>query len=113
MAAKRDPHRDFRAADLQEQPTKPVESRADFSHGCFVGFDEDGGSAAKIAASGASRRHSERQRAEQSNFGSRAAVLRTREGTRFSSPSEDEVGGCQARSARNERQRAKQSNTVG
>jgi hypothetical protein len=56
VAAKRDPHRDFRAADLQEQPTKPVESRADFSHGCFVGFDEDGGSPAKIAASGASRR---------------------------------------------------------
>jgi hypothetical protein len=34
--------------------------------------------------------------------GSRAAVLRRREGTRFSSPSDDEVGGCHARSARSE-----------
>ena len=30
--------------------------------------------------------------------GSRAAVLRRREGTRFSSPSDDEVGGFRARS---------------
>jgi hypothetical protein len=29
-------------------------------------------------------------------------VLRRREGTRFSSPSDDEVGGCHARSARSE-----------
>jgi hypothetical protein len=36
-------------------------------------------------------------------IGSRAAVLRRREGTRFSSPSDDEVGGYTARSARSER----------
>ena len=35
-------------------------------------------------------------------LGSRAAVLRRKEGKRFSSPSDDEVGGCQARSARSE-----------
>jgi putative flippase GtrA len=38
-----------------------------------------------------------------SRYGSRAAVVRRREGTRFSSPSDDEVGGHQARSARSER----------
>src|SRR5215213_4820589 len=54
---------------------------------------------------------SERQRAEQSNTGSRAAVLRRREATRFSSLSDDEVSGYKARSARSERQRAEQSNT--
>jgi hypothetical protein len=43
-------------------------------------------------------------------FGSRAAVLRRSEGTRFSSPNDDEVGGCQARSARSEPKRAEQSN---
>jgi len=42
--------------------------------------------------------------------GSRAAVLRRSEGTRFLSPSDDEVGGNPARSARSERQRAEQSN---
>jgi len=36
-------------------------------------------------------------------YGSRVAVLRRNEGTRFSSRSDDEVGGCQARSARSER----------
>jgi hypothetical protein len=36
-------------------------------------------------------------------YGSRAAVLRRNEGTRFSYRSDDEVGGCQARSARSER----------
>jgi hypothetical protein len=35
-------------------------------------------------------------------LGSRAAVLRRREGTCFSSPSDDEVGGYNARSARSE-----------
>jgi hypothetical protein len=40
---------------------------------------------------------------EQSHTGSRAAVLRRREGTCFSSSSDDEVGGCQARSAWSER----------
>jgi apolipoprotein N-acyltransferase len=45
-----------------------------------------------------------RSRAEQKqpNIGSRGAVLRRREGTRFSSPSDDEVGGHKARSARSE-----------
>ncbi len=43
-------------------------------------------------------------------YGSRAAVLRRNEGTRFSSPSDDEEGGWLARSARSERQRAEQSN---
>jgi hypothetical protein len=38
-----------------------------------------------------------------SRYGSRAAVVRRREGTRFSSRSDDEVGGHQARSARSER----------
>ena len=42
-------------------------------------------------------------------LGSRAAVLRRSEGTCFSSPSDDEVGGYRARSARSERQRAEQS----
>jgi hypothetical protein len=45
---------DDRAADLQEEPTKPNQSRAD-SRMHFVGFDEDGGSSANIAASAASR----------------------------------------------------------
>jgi len=36
-------------------------------------------------------------------FGSRAVVLRRSEGTRFSSRSDDEVGGYEARSARSER----------
>jgi hypothetical protein len=36
-------------------------------------------------------------------FGSRAVVLRRSEGTRFSSRSDDEVGGYKARSARSER----------
>jgi hypothetical protein len=42
------------------------------------------------------------------NTGSRAAVLRRSEGTRFSSPSDDEVGGDKARSARSEQKRAEQ-----
>ena len=37
------------------------------------------------------------------------AVLRRNEGTRFSSPSDDEVGGYPARSAQSERKRAEQS----
>jgi hypothetical protein len=45
------------------------------------------------------------------NTGSRAAVLRRSEGTRFSSPSDDEVGGYKARSARSESQRAEQSSS--
>jgi hypothetical protein len=45
--------RDVRAADLQEKPTK-LENRTDPPTRCFVGFDEDGGSTANIAASGAS-----------------------------------------------------------
>jgi hypothetical protein len=58
-------------------------------------------------------RQTKRQRVEQSNNGSRGAVPRRREGTRFSSPNDNEVGGPKARSARNERQRVEQSNTVG
>jgi hypothetical protein len=46
--------RDVRAADLQEEPTKRVETRADLRHDRFVGFDEDGGSTANIAANGVS-----------------------------------------------------------
>jgi hypothetical protein len=45
-------------------------------------------------------------------LGSRAAVLRRNEPTRFSSASDDEVGGYKARSARSERKRAEQSNVV-
>jgi hypothetical protein len=41
------------AADLQEKPTKPVEAELSYRHSCFVGFDEDGGCHANIAASGA------------------------------------------------------------
>ena len=41
-------------------------------------------------------------RARQSNPGSRGAVLRRRESTRFSSASDDEVGGFRARSAPSE-----------
>jgi hypothetical protein len=36
------------------------------------------------------------ERSEQLNTGSRAAVLRRSEGTRFSSASDDEVGGMQS-----------------
>jgi hypothetical protein len=42
-------------------------------------------------------------RSQRSRYGSRAAVLRRNEGTRFSSRSDDEVGGYLARSARSER----------
>jgi hypothetical protein len=46
--------RDVRAADLQEEPSA---SRTGLllGHDRFVGSDEDGGSPANIAASGASR----------------------------------------------------------
>jgi hypothetical protein len=47
--------RDVRAADLQEEPTKRLENRElTLRHNRFVGSDEDGGSPANIAASGAS-----------------------------------------------------------
>jgi hypothetical protein len=46
--------RDVRAADLQEKPTKRFENGGVRRHDRFVGFDEDGGSQANIAASGAS-----------------------------------------------------------
>jgi hypothetical protein len=46
--------RDVRAADLQEEPTKRLENGAILRHNRFVGSDEDGGSPANIAASGAS-----------------------------------------------------------
>jgi hypothetical protein len=35
--------RDVRAADLQEEPTKPVKNRAHSPTSRFVGSDEDGG----------------------------------------------------------------------
>jgi hypothetical protein len=55
VASKRDPRgRDVRAADLQEKPTKRVRLRRSFRDSRFVGFDEDGGSPANIAVSGAS-----------------------------------------------------------
>jgi hypothetical protein len=46
--------RDVRAADLQEKPTKRVEDGGNSPEQRFVGCDEDGGSRANIAASGAS-----------------------------------------------------------
>ena len=49
----------------------------------FVGFDEDGGFPANIAASGASHVTERAERAEQSNTGSRAAVVRRSEQTRI------------------------------
>jgi phosphatidylserine/phosphatidylglycerophosphate/cardiolipin synthase-like enzyme len=53
----------------------------------------------------------ERVRIRSFNTGSRAAVLRRSEGTRFSSPSDDEAGGNKARSARSER--SEWSNQIG
>ncbi len=38
--------RDVRAADVQEEPTKCVEKRANSRHSRLVGSDEDGGSPA-------------------------------------------------------------------
>jgi hypothetical protein len=46
--------RDLRAADLQEKPTKRLSNGVMDRSVCFVGFDEDGGFPANIAASGAS-----------------------------------------------------------
>jgi hypothetical protein len=47
--------RDVRAADLQEEPTKRFETaELIVQDSRFVGFDEDGGFTANIAASGAS-----------------------------------------------------------
>jgi hypothetical protein len=54
--------RDVCAADLQEERTKPVEDRAVFVDGRFVGSDEDGVSPAYIERA---IRHSERS--ERSN----------------------------------------------
>jgi hypothetical protein len=51
----RDPRgRDVRAADLQEKPTKCLGMEKTFRGSRFVGFDEDGGYPANIAASAAS-----------------------------------------------------------
>jgi hypothetical protein len=59
--------RDVRAADLQAEPTKRIESRAASPpQSRFVGYDEDGGSTANIAASAASHQTQRAQRAEQS-----------------------------------------------
>jgi hypothetical protein len=46
--------RDVRAADLQEKPTKRVRLEKICQDSRLGGFDEDGGSQANIAASGAS-----------------------------------------------------------
>jgi hypothetical protein len=46
--------RDVRAADLQEEPTNRWRTEMTLRHSRFVGSDEDGGSPANIAASGAS-----------------------------------------------------------
>ena len=48
--------REVRAADLQEKPTKCASLEKIFRESRFGGFDEDGGSQANIAASGASHR---------------------------------------------------------
>jgi hypothetical protein len=47
--------RDVRAADLQAKPTRRVQKRSDPAAQRFVGFAEDGGYLANIAASGASQ----------------------------------------------------------
>ena len=73
-----------------------------FMGGRFIGFDEDGGLPANIAASGSEPFDAERS-ARRNQIGSRAAVVRRSEGTCFSSPSDDEEGGLQARSAWSER----------
>jgi hypothetical protein len=44
----------FAAADLQEKPTKRIRTEVAVRHSRFVGFDEDGGLPANIAASRAS-----------------------------------------------------------
>jgi hypothetical protein len=105
---------DVRAADLKEEPTKRL-TKTDpiLRHNRFVGSDEDGGSRANIAASGASNQTQRASASGAIKHGSRAVVLRRSEPTRFSSASDDEVGGYQARSAWSERQRAEQSNTAG
>ena len=53
--------RDVRAADLQEEPRKRDENGADSVNDRFVGSDEDGGSSANIAASGASHQRERTQ----------------------------------------------------
>jgi hypothetical protein len=49
---------DVRAADLQEEPTKPTERGMTFQDSRFVGSDEGGGYPANIAASAASHQTS-------------------------------------------------------
>jgi hypothetical protein len=56
---------DVRAADLQEATTRRDEKRADFLANSFLGSDEDGGSPANTAASGASHETQRAQRMEQ------------------------------------------------
>jgi hypothetical protein len=67
-----------RGADLQEKPTKRVKNRADSSTECVLSDStKTAAPPANIAASAASIRHSERQRAEQSfPTRSRAALRR-------------------------------------
>ena len=78
-----------------------MENRTDSSINRFVGSDEDGGSPANSAASGASHRHSELgERSNQNRIARRRAE--DEEQTRFIVCEQDEVGGCQARSALSE-----------
>jgi hypothetical protein len=57
----------FRAADLQDEPTKRVEKELILRHNRFVGSDEDGGSQRTSQRAERAIRRSERGRAEQSN----------------------------------------------
>jgi hypothetical protein len=60
--------RDVRAADLQEEPTKPVKKRADSPTQSFRRIRRRRRLTANIAASGASHLTQPAQRAEQSNM---------------------------------------------
>jgi hypothetical protein len=65
--------RDVRAADLQEEPTKRFENRADLRHDRFVGSDEDGGFGEQ--RSERSEPSDEARRSERSNqYGRRCGI---------------------------------------
>jgi hypothetical protein len=66
--------RDVRAADLQEEPTKRVEQRADSATRSFRRIRRRRRLPGDIAASGASHETERAQRAEQSNTASRHAI---------------------------------------
>jgi hypothetical protein len=83
-AATRDPRgRDVRAADLQEKLTKRVRLEKIGRDSHFVGFDEDGGTPANIAASGASQQAQRAKRAKQSNRIARRRAEEERRDTLF------------------------------